>query len=179
MNKNYRNAHLKETKNTGQWYVAQYKRNSYLLAVKNLENQGLKTFLPIMETTKRKPMNFITELAPLFPGYIFVFFDLKAFNWLSINNTIGVSKLLTNNNIPRSIPHNFITSLKKRCDENNKLIIGNEFKIGSDVEVVKGPFAKMVGSIESIDAKKRIGLLFEILGRETRISFPSDSLSYI
>ena len=37
----------------------------------------------------------------------------------------------------------------------------------------------MVGSIESIDAKKQIGLLFEILGREARISFPSDSLSYI
>ena len=81
-----------------------------------------------METTKRKPMNFITELAPLFPGYIFVFFDLKAFNWSSINNTIGVSKLLTNNNIPRSIPYNFIIPQKTR-DENNKLFVVTNLKL--------------------------------------------------
>ena len=40
--------------------------------------------------------------------------------------------------------------------------------VGEKVEILKGPFAKMVGTIETIHPEARITLLFEIMGQTTR-----------
>tara|TARA_B100001250_G_C19792082_1_gene786998 strand:+ start:325 stop:840 length:516 start_codon:yes stop_codon:yes gene_type:complete len=158
------------------WFVAQYKPNAYFLAKRNLEMQGLKTFLPLVEITKRKNKSFSTELKPLFPGYIFISFNLKDFRWSSVNNTVGLTRLIVSNNTPQSVPEDFINDLKLRCDYGGKLLHKSTLQVGKKVEVMKGPFTEMIGSIESIHPKERITLLFEILGRKTKISFSTSDL---
>ena len=150
------------------WFVAQYKPNSFLLAKRNLEKQGVITFLPLIDITRRSSSRFFTDAKPLFPGYIFVSFNLGSFKWTSINYTIGLNKLIMKNNIPQNVPEQFINSLKLRCDDTGKIMKGNMVKIGKKVEVLQGPFAKMVGSVEKIDPEERITLLFQILGQQTK-----------
>ena len=164
---------------TSNWFVAQYKPNSFFVAKKNLENQGIETFLPLIEMTKRKAARFLTELKPLFPGYIFISFNVQNFEWRSINNTVGLSRLIVLNNIPQTIPETFISSLKLRCDYKGKLMTGNKVTVGRKVEVLKGPFAKMIGSVEKIDPQERVTLLFEILGRKTKTTVSNSEVKIV
>ena len=152
---------------SSKWFVAQYKPNACFIAKKNLEKQGVGTFLPLVESTKRKTSRFLSELKPLFPGYIFISFNQNYFRWRTINSTIGLSRLLVFNDTPQPVPEDFIRCLKLRCDFNHRLLHNHSLETGSRVEVMKGPFTKMIGSIEKIDPKKRVTLLFEILGRKT------------
>ena len=70
-------------KNNG-WYLVQFKKNSHNIALQNLKRQGLQTFLPLIKNTKRKCSKFVNDIRPLFPGYLFVNFDLEVFSWNKI-----------------------------------------------------------------------------------------------
>ena len=58
------------------WFLAQLKPNCANIADKNLKRQGFQTFLPIEEETRKRNGKFVTAMRPLFPGYIFVTFDV-------------------------------------------------------------------------------------------------------
>ncbi len=168
-----------ESCNGHNWFVAQYKPNSFFIAKKNLERQGCTTFMPLVELTSRKKTSFLTEKKPLFPGYIFISFDEKKFHWSAINNTLGLSRLLVMDNHPQIVPKSFIQSLKARCDKSGKLLKKSSIEIGSRVEVIKGPFSKIIGAIETIHPEKRLSFLFEILGRQTKITLPKSDVMNI
>lgn len=161
------------------WFVAQYKPNSCFIAKKNLEQQGITTFLPLIETTKIKSNTFLTVLTPLFPGYVFLSFNTEKIKLTTVNSTIGLQRLLISNNIPQTIPESFIHALKHRCDTIGKLLTRNKIEIGNTVEVSKGPFTKMVGLVEKIDTQKRITLLFEIMGQKTKTSISEADLKVL
>ena len=50
------------------WYIVQFKRNSHRIAVRNLSQQGFKTFLPLQSSTRQNQAKFLTNIEPLFPG---------------------------------------------------------------------------------------------------------------
>jgi hypothetical protein len=58
-----------------QWYLIQFKPNSHRVAERNLHRQGFQTFLPMQKITRRKASRFVSDLKPLFPGYMFVSVD--------------------------------------------------------------------------------------------------------
>ena len=164
-----------ESLKSHKWFVAQYKPNSDLIAKKNLERQGISTFMPLVELTRRKKETFLTEKKPLFPGYIFISFDEKEIHWSVINSTLGINRLLVNNNTPQIIPQTIIKTLKARCDSSGKLL-KRVIETGSRVQVVKGPFSKIIGKIETINTEKRLSFLYEILGRQTKITLPKSDV---
>ena len=158
------------------WFVIQYRPNSSSLAKRHLERQGVETFLPLIEDTKRRSSYFLTNFKPLFPGYMFISFDASKFHWLTINSTVGVRKILAVENTPKIIPKNFIHPLRLKCDPDGKLVKETNFRIGDKARVLKGPFAQMIGRIEKVNKNERITILFEILGRETTASISSAAL---
>ena len=113
-----------------EWFILQFKSNSHHLAAKNLNRQGFETFLPLHETTSRRLSRFINTSKPLFPGYMFIRFDKAESEWNKINNTYGVSRLITFNSILKPIPTKFVDSLMKRYDSSGKLIPIEKLKNG-------------------------------------------------
>ena len=105
-----------------EWFILQFKSNSHHLAAKNLTRQGFETFLPLHETTSRRLSRFINTSKPLFPGYMFIRFDKAESEWHKINNTYGVSSLITFNSTLKSIPTIFVDHLMKRYDLLGKLL---------------------------------------------------------
>ncbi|MDB4110546.1 transcriptional activator RfaH, partial [Amylibacter sp.] len=99
-----------------EWFILQFKANSHRQAVKNLTRQGFETFLPLYNSTSRKASRFISSSRPLFPGYMFITFDRTKSEWHKINNTFGVSRLITFNSTIQSIPSTFIDNLMTRCN---------------------------------------------------------------
>jgi len=159
-----------------EWFILQFKPNSQHQATRNLNQQGFETFLPLHDTTTRKLTQFINTSKPLFPGYMFIRFDRTEPEWRKINNTYGVSRLITFNSILKSIPTRFIDDLMKRYDLSNKLLPIQKLKKGDQVTVLTGPFANFIATVEKYEADQRIWILMDLMGRNTRIQTPSNTL---
>ena len=159
-----------------EWFILQFKPNSHHQAAKNLNRQGFETFLPLHDTTLRRTSRFINTSKPLFPGYMFIRFNRADSGWHKINNTYGVSRLITFNSILNSIPTIFIDHLMKRYDSSGKLLPIKKLKKGDQVTVLKGPFANFIATVEKYEADQRIWILMDLMGRKTKIITPSDAL---
>ena len=160
-----------------EWFILQFKPNSHHQATKNLTRQGFEVFLPLHDTTSRKLSRFINTSKPLFPGYMFIRFNRAETKWHKINNTYGVSRLITFNSILKSIPTSFVDSLMKRYDSSGKLLPIQKLKKGDQVKVLKGPFASFIATVEKYEADQRIWILMDLMGRKTKIQTPSDNLT--
>ena len=160
-----------------EWFILQFKSNSHHLAAKNLNRQGFETFLPLHNTTSRRLSRFINTSKPLFPGYMFIRFDKAESEWHKINNTYGVSRLITFNSTLKSIPTKFVDSLMKRYDLSGKLLPIQKLKEGDQVAILKGPFANFIATVEKYEADQRIWILMDLMGRKTKIQTPSDNLT--
>ena len=131
---------------TKHWFLLQYKPNSYRLALRNLHRQGFETFLPMQDVTQRHSTKFVQQRRPLFPGYMFVSFALDTAPWRKINSTVGVARLVSFDGQPKALPP-------------------DQFAPGDELQVMSGPFAEYVATIETIDAEQRIWLLMEFMGQ--------------
>ena len=167
------------TETYSSWFLLQFKPNSHHLAERNLERQGFKTFLPLQEVTQRRSTRFVSDLRPLFPGYFFVAFNPQSGSWSKINGTVGVSRLVSFGSIPKLVPTELITSLKRRCDPTGKLRPAEMFEQGDYVKIINGPFSSFVATVEKLDAQKRVWVLIDLIGRKSLVKVPSDQLQTI
>jgi transcriptional antiterminator RfaH len=140
-----------------------------MIAETNLKRQNFETFLPMQRTTQRKSNGFKDIVRPLFPGYMFVALQPKKGSWSKVNSTKGVSKLVSFGERPAPIPNGLVEKIKLRCDERGQLMPPNQLKTGDNVTLISGPFANFVATIENIGAEKRIWVLIEFMGQQTRV----------
>jgi transcriptional antiterminator RfaH len=162
-----------------EWFILQFKPNSHHKAVKNLKKQGFETFLPLYDITSRKASRFVNTTRPLFLGYMFVTFDQKNTHWSKINNTYGVSRLVTFGSILRPVPNTFIDGLMQRCDSSGKLLPAIQFKEGDEVKVSNGPFTNFIATVESLEADQRIWVLTDLMGRKAKVETRPNDLKLI
>ena len=158
------------------WFLLQFKPNSHRLAERNLHRQGFKSFLPMHEITKRKYNRYVSDLQPLFPGYMFVAFDPASAPWKQINCTSGVSKLVCFGNQPSLVPLDLVSGLILRCDAGGKLLPPKQLNKGDTVQLLTGPFANYIAKVETMDADQRVWVLMELMGQATRISVDLNQL---
>ena len=159
-----------------EWFVIQFKPNSHHQARKNLTRQGFDTFLPLHDITLRKSSRFVSSNKPLFPGYMFVSFDKTETKWHKINNTYGVSRLITFNSILKSIPTTFVENLMKRYDLSGNLLPVEKLNKGDQVKILNGPFANFIATVEKYEDDQRIWILMDLMGRKSKIQATTDKL---
>ena len=160
------------------WYAAQLRPNGDSLALVNLERQGFNAFRPLLWETKRSEKGPQRVLRPMFPGYVFVEFDITQPDWPKIRSTRGVSRLVGNiSGGPSQLPHGLIDILKQRCAGNVDNTSANALKPGDKVYVSSGPFAAFLATVERMDAQSRVWLLIDFMGRATRFSAEADHLT--
>lgn len=159
------------------WYLVQFKPNSHNLAQRNLARQGFETFLPLEKITKKHASRFKNVLTPLFPGYLFVEFDLDSAPWRQINGTLGVTRLVNLNGKPDPLPSALIEGLQQRCDSDGVLLREVDLRIGDKVRINSGPFSSVVAKIESLAPNDRSWVLLDFMGLETRVSVKNSQLT--
>ena len=139
------------------WFVVMTKPKQEQVARKNLLNQKFEVFLPQINHS-----DINSSFIPLFPGYLFVSFDISRPHWLKIGNTRGVKKLLSSNINPSRVDKKIINILLKST--NSFGIIKKSYlnyKLNQNIEIVNGPFTKMLGKIISLGTNGRIKILLE------------------
>ena len=159
-----------------EWFILQFKPNAHHQANKNLNQQGFETFLPLNDTTSRNASRFINANRPLFPGYMFITFDRTESKWHKINNTYGVSRLITFNSALKSIPEIFVSNLMQRYDSSGNLLPIKKLKKGDQVKLLKGPFVNFAATVEKYEDDQRIWVLMDLMGRKSKIQAATDSL---
>ena len=159
-----------------QWYLIQFKPNSYRQAERHLTSQGFKTFLPMQETLGRKASRFVSRLKPLFPGYMFIQLDPDIAPWRKVSNTIGVSKIVSFEGKPKPLPPKLISTLIHQCDCNGKILPNYDVCKGDSVKLLSSPFTNFLATVDKIDREKRIWVLLEFMGHKTRLKLSQQQI---
>jgi transcriptional antiterminator RfaH len=153
------------------WYVAQTRPHAEAKASLHLRRQGFAIYLPRYLKQRRHARRVEKIAAPLFPGYLFVSIDMAAQQWLSIDSTIGVARLVRDGERPAPVPQVVIDALVTREDANGfvQLDRRSRFSPGDKIRVVGGAFCDCYGLYDGMSARERVAILLDLLGRQVRV----------
>ena len=159
------------------WFVAQLRPHGKKRALDHLHRQNFQTFAPELECTTTRAGMTRRIRKPLFPGYIFVSFDVSNPRWAAINATRGVARLILDiPHAPNPLPQPLIAGIMARCDLSGLLLPPPDLKIGDKIRVLSGPFVDLVTTIESLPDHARIGALIDLMGRKVKATLPRSQI---
>jgi transcriptional antiterminator RfaH len=151
------------------WHIAQLKPGGLGRAAENLARQGIATFMPLREVTRRRSGRLERRVRPIFPGYLFLQVPPGARPWRSINATYGVARLVAfAGETPAEVPEALMEGLFARVGPGELLLPPDDFRAGDRVRIVAGPFATLLAEIEAMPEQGRIFALLDIMGRCVR-----------
>lgn len=165
------------------WYVVQTKYKQEYLADEQLDKQDFTTYLPEIIIRKKYKGEMVNIATPLFPGYIFVRFDVEKDRWKAINNTRGVYRIIgVRDQYVEPLPRNFIDELmNKEChlgyislEECDSVL--REFVIGDELIVDSGVFEGFSGICQRVK-KDRVVVLLSLLSGKTIVELQNNSVS--
>lgn len=152
------------------WIAVQLKPNAFRQAEAALLRQNFEVFCPKVRKAVHRFGKVRHELAPLFPGYLFVGVDLARPQWRAVANTHGVSRIVARGaGEPAPVPNVLIDGLIARCDAGGVMLPPRTVSPGDRIRL--DAFADLVAVVERIDAQRRVWVLLEILGgrREVQV----------
>ncbi len=147
------------------WYIIFSKPRMEEVARKNLENQGFNTYLPMLESIKRKRGKNKLSVEPLFSRYLFIQLVLGVDDISTIQFTCGVSRIISFGQYPTSLPFGFVEVLRDSEDAQKRVHItdNSQIKLGDTIEIMNGPFAGYISKIHAINGPERVCILMDIL----------------
>ena len=157
------------------WAVAQTKPKQEHKAEINLNNQGYRCYLPLINRKKFIKDTWVSRSEVFFSNYIFIDLSSINANFSKINNTYGISRLLVNKDlsIPYTIDEGFIRSLKNKL---RKPLDINDLTKGCKVNITKGKLSKFTAIFLERCSKTRSKVLISLLNSKYSASVDNDSL---
>ena len=166
-----------ETENS-KWWLVYTKAKEEEKAKKNLENQGFKTFLPIIASEKiSQPKSISFE--PLLPRYLFISINEERDNWAQIKSTRGVSHLVIFGDKVAEVPNFVVAFLKSKVDSNDILkqkVIRQEFQKGDKLFIKKGVLEGKQGTFVSKSGKERVRILLKLMNELVIAEIPLNDI---
>lgn len=162
------------------WSVVFTKPRQEQLARENLERQGFVTYLPMLKQPKRLRGHWQDVIEPLFPRYLFIAVAFGRQDLSPIRSTLGVLKLVRFGLEPATVPPGLVETLMNAEDPLSAchLPATERFKKGDHITIGAGPFAGVEAIFEATNAKGRITVLLEILGRPTQVQVSKNDIVY-
>lgn len=148
------------------WYVVRSKPKQEQRAKLNLENQGITTFLPMLDIEKIKRGKKTLATEPLFPGYLFIEVDDFTASFHKVRNTFGVSKLLMFGEQPATLSQAQIDAMSELNEAKEKAQKYALPQQGEEVEITEGPFKGFLAKVVKLDGEERCIVLLNWLQQE-------------
>ena len=161
------------------WYVAHTRSRFEQVVLEGLERKSLVAFLPKITTMSKRRDRRKKIRVPLFPGYVFLRSDLNPAERLEILKTVGVVRLIGNQDGPVSVPDEAIESLRIMVATDTSVETGARFKKGDRVMVVEGPLAGVKGMFVRYRGYGRVVVNIEALGQYAAVSVPEEHVEKI
>ncbi len=147
------------------WYCVRTKPKQEKNAAYSLEElDGIEVFCPLIRFKKSTQRGKIWFQEALFPGYIFVKFDLKTM-FRAVNYGRGVASLLHFGTHYPNVSEKEIDILRQEMGDENIIIITQEFETGQEISIERGPFKGLSAVISRVmPANERVCVLLDFLG---------------
>jgi transcriptional antiterminator RfaH len=160
------------------WYVVQTHPHAEVKASWHLQRQGFGIYLPRHLKQRRHARRIEKIAAPLFPRYLFVSIEFATQRWLSIDSTVGITRLVRNGERPAPVPQPVIDGLRRREDADGFVQLDHRprFSPGDKVRVVGGALCDSIGLYEGMSSHERVAILLELLGRKVRVVLDNQSV---
>jgi transcriptional antiterminator RfaH len=160
------------------WYAIHTKPRQEEHAEEHLRRQEFEVYLPRIKQPRRYRGRWRDAIEPLFPRYLFIRLDLGSDNVAPIRSTRGVSKLVSFNGLPATVPEPLIDALVESADPDTGLLHPHEdrFKPGATVTIVNGPLAGLEAIFKAHDGEARSIILLELLGETRQLKIDRDHL---
>ena len=153
-----------ETENS-KWFLVYTKAREEKRAKKNLENQGFKTFVPMIAYEKISQPKSIS-LEAMFPRYLFIKIDAERDNWTHIKSTRGVSHLVVFGHKFAEVPRQVVAFIKTRVDDNDfvkQKVTRQEFQKGDKLVIKQGTLKGKEATFLSKTGKERVRILLKLM----------------
>ncbi len=168
---------LSETSTKKLWYLLCSKPNKEQYAKENLVRQGYEVYLPMFRHKKRFRGRYQSVVEPMFPRYLFILLSMNSDNWSPIRSTYGVSNIVYFGDQAASLNNDVIKSLKKHEDESEIIQLPERsMGKGDNVRIVDGAMAGLEGVILAKNAKARVCILLNCIGKALEVSVPINDL---
>jgi transcription elongation factor/antiterminator RfaH len=159
------------------WYAIQTKGNKERDVAKRLMDLKLEIFLPWLRDRRRIGSKYQWVLVPLFPGYLFCRLDIVV-SGKAARYSPGVKDFLKFGNEITAISNDIILALQERCPQGVAAIDPVSLAAGDCIRINEGPFAGLEAIFEKkMKGSERVAVLLEILGRQTRLVLPSETVT--
>lgn len=162
----------------GKWYVVHTysgHENKVAAALKqrieaeHLEDKIIDVLVPTQNKIEIKGGKKYDVKEKIFPGYILVRMILDDNSWLSVRTIPGVTSFVGMGNKPTVIPDSEVATIIQ-YSKIEQPSFKQVFEVGDTLKIVDGPFAEMIGKIDSVDQEKgKVRVLVSIFGRETPV----------
>ena len=161
------------------WYAIHTKPRQEDHAAEHLRRQEFEIYLPKIKQARCFRQRWRDTIEPLFPRYLFICLDLGSDNVAPIRTTRGVSKLVSFNGQPATVPDPLIDALVESADPDSGLLHPHEdhFKPGATVTIVNGPLAGLEAIFKAHDGEARSIILLELLGKTQQLKIDRDHLT--
>lgn len=151
------------------WCVVNTKPRQENNARLNLERLGVETFCPRLKQNRIIRRKQRTVIGPLFPGYLFVRFDL-AKHYRAVHYTQGVRGVVTFGSAPAMVDEEMIESIKSRLEDGSVVIQPSSLTPGQTVRILEGPLEGLEAIFErEMPAQERVVLLLRALSYQVRV----------
>lgn len=146
------------------WYVVRTKPRNEERAQFYLEQHGLNTFLPWMETSQSNGGKAIQNTKPLFPSYLFAQFDLQQ-NYPLVKWGKGVNTILGFGKYPTPIEDEVVSIIKNRADEKNIVKKAYNLNKNDHIRITSGPLKDLLGIFDRwVSDSGRVRILLSLIG---------------
>ena len=153
------------------WYLVVTKPQSEFKAQENLLRQGYETYLPLVQTSRRRNGKKVKRTEAFFPRYLFISLDKETDNWSPIRSTIGVAGMVRFGGMPAVVPENMIANLKNNENEFGlQSFEKKELKQGDTVEIIDGPFEGYKAVYQKMKSTERVSVVLDIVGKNTQVT---------
>jgi transcriptional antiterminator RfaH len=162
------------------WYLVRTKQHKESLVRQVLSTRGLDIFLPLLRTTRNHWGRIEETIEPLFPTYIFAFFDLEA-QYFAVQWTPGVVGLVRAGDEPSEVDPRIIDQIKSRTSKGVLTLVPKKLQRGEPVNLADGPLRGLVAVFERyLSGRERVALLLELVGGATlRVIAPTSRVNPI
>lgn len=146
------------------WYVIRTNPQSEHIAATSLEREGLELFFPRVRRTLPRDD---CRLVPLFPGYLFLRYDVNKKDRLPVQRLPGISGWVRFGGVVPPVPDEVVSELAQRVETiNSEGGLWSRYRRGDTVRVVSG---KMDGLAQVVDEPQspqaRVRVLLHFMGR--------------
>jgi transcriptional antiterminator RfaH len=163
--------------NKDAWYLIRTKQHKEPLVHAMLSKHAVDSFLPMLRSKQVWWGKECSQLAPLFPGYLFARFDIQT-TLYSIQRTHGVVGVVCAGSEPCEVPEFVIHEIKAR--QRNGIIEPPDkaYSSGQKVQVVGGPFKGIQAVFEKyLSGPDRVAVILKLIGGlDVRAVLPSHRL---